>query len=184
MLRLATATIDDSIKPAIEWINGKPVQKLMPTDFHAMVSALFWRALFLWSKLDGRSKGFAGVGWRFNVPPNAFKTESVVPDVAYLATYFELPKPQRRYPNVPPDIVVEVRSPDDKTSDVDAKRNFYIWWGVKLIIIADPERRTVETYEADAISFFTERDILTSEAFPTLSIPLHDLFAELDEPDL
>jgi hypothetical protein len=34
---------------------------------------------------------------------------------------------------------------------------------VKLVIVADPERRTVETYEADAISYFTEHDTLTSE---------------------
>jgi Uma2 family endonuclease len=184
MLRLATATIDDSIKPAIEWINGKPVQKLMPTDFHAFIQRALSGILAAWAKITTNGRGKVGTPWRFTIPPNSYKTESLVPDIAYLASYFDLPKAERRYPAVPPDIAVEIRSPDDKPNDVAEKRDFYLWWGVKLVIIVDPEQRTVETQEADAaIAYLTEDDTLISNAFPTLSIPLHDLFAELDEPD-
>jgi Uma2 family endonuclease len=117
-------------------------------------------------------------------PPKQLQSESLVPDIAYLANYFDLPKAERRYPAVPPDIAVEIRSPDDKLDDVVEKRDFYLWWGVKLVIVVDPEQRTVEAQEADApIAYLTENDTLTSNAFPTLSIPLRDLFAELDEPD-
>jgi Uma2 family endonuclease len=182
VLHLKSAAIDDTIKPAIEWIDGKPVQKLMPTDLHGLMTALFWQALFLWTKI-AKTKGFVSPEWRFRIPPNSYRTESLVPDVAYLATYYELPKAERRYPAVPPDIVVEVRSPGDELSEVAEKRTFYLWWGVKLVIIADPERRTVETQEAGGdITYLTEEDTLASNGFPTLSIDLGQLFAELDEP--
>ncbi len=184
MLRLTNATIDDTLKPAIEWINGKPVQKLMPTDFHAFIQAAFLRMLYTWSKITTGGRGKVGAEWRFRIPPNAYNTDSVVPDVAYLASYFDLPKAERRYPAVPPDIVVEVRSPGDDETEIIEKRDFYLWWGVKLVIIADPERRTVETQETnDAVSYLNERDTLTSTTFPTLIISLHEIFAELDEPD-
>jgi Uma2 family endonuclease len=184
VLRLDTAIIDDSIEPAIEWINGKPVQKLMPTDFHAFIQRALSGILAAWARLTTGGRGKVGTEWRFRVPQNAYETESLVPDIAYLESYFDLPKSERRYPAIPPDIAVEIRSPDDKQSDVDEKRDFYLWWGVKLVIIVDPEQRTVETHEADAaVAHLGEHDTLTSSAFPTLSIPLHDLFAELDEPD-
>jgi Uma2 family endonuclease len=155
----------------------------MPTDFHAFIQRALSSILAAWAKAaNGRGK--VGTEWRFTIPPNSYKTESLVPDIAYLANYFDLPKAERRYPAVPPDIAVEIRSPDDKLDDVVEKRDFYLWWGVKLVIVVDPEQRTVEAQEADApIAYLTENDTLTSNAFPTLSIPLRELFAELDEPD-
>jgi len=184
VLRLTNATIDDTLKPAIEWINGKPVQKLMPTDFHAFIQAAFLRALYTWAKITTGGRGRVGAEWRFRTPPNSYNTDSVVPDVAYLASYFDLPKAERRYPAVPPDIIVEVRSPGDDETEIAEKRDFYLWWGVKLVIIADPERRTVETQETnDDVSYLNERDTLTSKTFPALTISLHEIFAELDEPD-
>ncbi|MBD5655636.1 MAG: Uma2 family endonuclease [Candidatus Eremiobacteraeota bacterium] len=184
MLKLTNATIDDTIKPAIEWVNGKPVQKLKPTDFHAFIQAAFLRMLYAWSKIATGGRGKVGAEWRFRIPPNSFNTDSVVPDVAYLATYFHLPKAERRYPAIPPDIVVEVRSPGDDEMEIASKRDFYLSWGVKLVIIADPELRSVEAQEINnAVSHLNESDTLTSKVFPTLGISLCEIFAELDEPE-
>jgi Uma2 family endonuclease len=122
-----------------------------------------------------------GVEWRFNVPPNSYETDSVVPDVAYLATYSDLTETENRYPRIPPDIVVEIVSPGDNEADVRKKREFYLSWGVKLVIIADPERLTVETHERDGETrLLTENDTLLSKAFPTLEIRLRDMFAEIE----
>jgi Uma2 family endonuclease len=181
MLSLRRGTIDDTVTPAIEWINGRAVQKLMPTDLHALMSGLFFQILFAWAKIAAPGQGLAGVEWRFNAPPNAYDNDSVVPDVAYLATYGSLPKSERRYPTIPPDIAVEVRSPADEQKDIENKRAFYLRWGVKLIIEADPERRTVHTYEQGGKgASLTENDTLTSTSFPTLTIDLAAMFAELD----
>ena len=181
MLTIANATIDDSVKPAIEWIHGKAVQKLMPTDFHAFIQLAFARFLDAWARIVTHGRGRIGCEWRFVIPPNSYNTQSVVPDVAYLSTYFDLPKANRAYPNVPPDIVVEVLSPGDGPQDVADKREFYLWWGVKLVIIADPERLTVQTHERDGETrLLTENDTLLSKAFPTLEIRLRDMFAEIE----
>ena len=181
MLRLTNATIDDTVKPAIECIDGKPVQKQMPTALHAFMAGLFWQALFTWAKIAAPGRGMVGVEWRFNVPPNSYETDSVVPDVAYLATYSDLTETENRYPRVPPDIVVEIVSPGDNEADVRKKREFYLSWGVKLVIIADPERLTVDAHERDGEGrLLTENDTLLSKAFPTLEIRLRDMFAEIE----
>jgi Uma2 family endonuclease len=182
MLAIQNVLIDDLVKPAIEWINGKAVQKLMPTDWHAILQLAFGRYLTDW--MDGEnSRGNVGSEWRFLIPPNSYQTESLVPDIAYLSTYFDLPKSERKYQKVPPDIVIEILSPDDEESEIKAKREFYLWWGVRVVFIGDPEKRTVTAYETDDYSrTFSQAETLTSLAFPTLAIPLRSVFGRLDEP--
>lgn len=183
MLALDNTSIDDAVKPAIEWINGRPVQKLMPTDLHAILQLAFARFLDTWEKSLANKRGKVGTEWRFIIPPNSYQTESLVPDVAYLANYFDLPKDERTYPNIPPQIAVEILSPGDDPNEVDSRRKFLLWWGVKLVLIADPEQRTVEYHESeDYFGKLNAADTFASLAFRTLSIPLQPIFAELDEP--
>ena len=182
MLAIRSAIIDDTVKPAIEWINGRAVQKLMPTDLHGILQLAFATFLQIWARAESAT-GKVIPEWRFITPPNAYKTESVVPDVAYLATYFNLRKADRTYPAIPPDIAVEILSPDDEKEDVAMRRRFFLWWGVKLVLIADPVKRTVESHEpSQNVRYFGETDVVTSSMFPSLAIPLREIFAELDEP--
>jgi Uma2 family endonuclease len=184
MLEIRNAVIDDTIKPAIEWINGKAVQKLMPTDLHAILQLAFARFIDSWVKASDQKRGKVGTEWRFTLPPNVYETESLVPYVAYLATYFDLPKSDRTYPTIPPDIAVEILAPGDDLAQVAERRTFLLWWGVKLVVIADPVGRTVEAHEpGSAVTHYSESDVLTARAFPSLALPLRDIFAELDEPD-
>jgi Uma2 family endonuclease len=183
MLAIQNTAIDDTVKPAIEWINGRAVQKLMPTDVHGILQFAFAKFIEGWAKAyDGKS-GKVITEWRFLIPPNSYKTESLVPDVAYLSSYFNLSKSERTYPTVPPDIAVEILSPGDDAEDVVSRRKFFLWWGVKLVLIVDPEKRTVEAHEPpDRSATFGETDTLTSRTFPSLALPLREIFAELDEP--
>jgi Uma2 family endonuclease len=182
MLTIQNILIDDTVKPAIEWIHGKAVQKPMPTDWHAILQLAFGRVLTDW--MDGENtRGSVGTGWRFMIPPNSYKTESLVPDVAYLSTYFDLPRGDRKYPSVPPDIAVEILSPDDVKSEVESRKNFYLWWGVEVVLIVDPERRTVVLHESsETFTTFTEYETLTAPTFPSLAIQLQPIFSRLDEP--
>ncbi len=64
------------------------------------------------------------------------------------------------------------------------KRDFYLWWGVKLVITADPADRTIEAKEQNQpASYLDESQTLTSSAFPSLVIPVRAVFAELDGLD-
>lgn len=72
------------------------------------------------------------------------------PDVSFYS-YAKLPKgplPQR-YPDVPPDVVFEVLSPDDRWPKVLAKVAEYLNAGVGVVCVIDPEPRTLHLYEGD-----------------------------------
>lgn len=183
MLAIDNTIIDDSVTPAIEWINGRAVQKLMPTDLHGILQFAFAKFIEAWAKTHEGKSGKVITEWRFIIPPNSYRTESLVPDVAYLSSYFGLPKSERTYPRIPPDIAVEILSPGDDASEIESRRKFFLWWGVKLVLIADPEQRTLEYHESkEYFGTLTDSDTFNSLVYPTLSIPLEPIFAEMDEP--
>ncbi len=77
--------------------------------------------------------------------------ELVSPDVAFVR-HDRLPPPAERisYLRVVPDVVVEIRSPNDADADVRAKLSLYLEVGVALVWILDPQKQTVEEFRASA----------------------------------
>jgi len=66
------------------------------------------------------------------------------------------------YLAVPPDLVFEVRSPDDRWAAVLSKVAEYLSAGVTVVAVLDPERRTVHVFEGEApVRIFSEGDELT-----------------------
>jgi Uma2 family endonuclease len=63
-----------------------------------------------------------------------------------------LPLPAERisYLRVVPDLVVEIRSPNDAEADVRAKLSLYLEVGVPLVWIVDPQKQMVEEVRASA----------------------------------
>jgi Uma2 family endonuclease len=84
------------------------------------------------------------------------------PDISFYS-YAKLPKgplPQA-YPEMPPDLVVEVRSHDDRWPKVLAKVAEYLTAGVAAVIVLDPEEGAAFVYEGDeAVRILREDDEL------------------------
>lgn len=56
------------------------------------------------------------------------------------------------YPDVAPDLVVEVVSPSDRMSDVMEKAASWLAFGARLVWIADPKHRAITVRRADGSS--------------------------------
>jgi Uma2 family endonuclease len=167
-------------KPAMEWVNGRAVQKVSPTWKHGRLQLSFGRCLDDWARGHGR----IGSEWRFRLTPPGERTRPLVPDVAYIS--YERLDPvtpaERETPPVAPDIVVEILSPDDKQRDVDDKRAVYLACGVQLLLIVDPEKRSVEAFDRDGSHDTVGAvDAYVPPRFPTLVFPLRAMFDELDD---
>jgi Uma2 family endonuclease len=72
------------------------------------------------------------------------------PDVSFYR-YDRLPKGPipRGYLAVPPNLVVEVRSPDDGWREILEKVTEYLEVGVAVVIVLDPEPQTAHIFRAD-----------------------------------
>jgi len=99
------------------------------------------------------------------------------PDVAFFSIS-KHPTPPEGYVETPADIVVEVRSPEDRPKHVRKKIKDYVKNGVKLVWLVDPEERTATVYagslrgtELDESETITGGDVL-----PEFSCKVADFF--------
>jgi Uma2 family endonuclease len=108
-----------------------------------------------------------------------------VPDVAF-TSWGRFPgrrMPKAPVPNLVPDLAVEVLSQSNTPAEMKRKREEYLRMGVRLVWIVDPKTRTVEVYAPRRKPVvLTESDTLDGgKVLPGFTLPLADLFAELDE---
>jgi len=166
-------------KPALEWVNGRAVQKVSPTRKHSRLQTAFVRCLDEWAT----GRGEVGTEWRFRLAPSGEPRRPLVPDVAYISyeRLDPLTPEERETPPVAPDIVVEILSPHDRQADVDAKRALYLACGVRLVLIVDPEKRSMEAFGHDGDrETIGAVDAYAPPSIPDLVFPLRAMFDKLD----
>jgi Uma2 family endonuclease len=149
---LAQPNIESS--PAWELILGRAVQKTMPTLFHSRLQRN------LVNYINDRTDRFEAVQeLRCLVPPY-----SPVPDIAIVACDC-LPDEDGPF-NGAPDWLIEIRSPDQSTLDLQKKILHCLSNGTQLAWLIDLSRQQVWVWEGDDLPLICSGvDIL-----PTLSI--------------
>jgi len=99
-------------------------------------------------------------------------------DVAFFS-YERVPKGPmpRGYPDVAPELVFEVLSPDDRWVNISAKITEYLVAGVKLVYVVDPERRQamLSRPEVSPTMFTDADDLLFPDLFPDFRLRLGPL---------
>jgi Uma2 family endonuclease len=82
------------------------------------------------------------------------------PDIAFISRD-RVPEPEPLgFPDLAPDLVVEVLSPGDRPGEVLAKVADWLSAGTRLVWIVDPERRVARVYRQDG----SERIVTAGEA--------------------
>ncbi len=72
-----------------------------------------------------------------------------VPDVSFVAMgRFPDEQVPEGFSDVPPDLAIEVLSPDDRSRDVLDKVGEYLQAGVRLVWVIDPRKRTAAIYRS------------------------------------
>ena len=91
-----------------------------------------------------------------------------------------MPQGQARksFPRLAPDLVVEVLSPSDRTSDVVAKLEMYQEAGVPLIWLVDPDAMTVTVIASGSTRVLQLNDTLDGDdVLPRFTVPVAEIFA-------
>lgn len=163
-------------KPALEWVNNRVLQKVSPKRKHSLAQTRFVAALDAWTR--ERGAGMAGTEWHFQVRPPGEISRTLVPDVAFLS-YERMPYEEQEVTEIPriaPDVVVEVRSPDDRQSDIDEKIRVYLAAGTNVIFLVDPERKIVTVFDADGSRVVHDDEMLEHASLPGFTLVVRTLF--------
>ena len=162
----------DHVKPRLEYIDGRAVQKPATKRKHVRIARVMTVALDAQIQRHGGDGGPEPHIW--------FESEHQyrLPDVVYWAPG----KPQGDDNRMlPPTLAVEVRSPDETMDGQRAKCRFYRAHGVDVAWLIDPESRTVEVFEGDRDGHaLPPGSSLESPMLPGFSLPLAELFGVLD----
>jgi Uma2 family endonuclease len=164
-------------KPALEWVNGRALQKVSTKRKHAIAQGRFFAALDAWAQK--RRAGIAGTEWRFRIRPPGEDRRPLVPDVAFLS-YSRLPFETQQLtdePLIAPDAVVEVLSPDDRRVDIEEKLRVYLAAGTSVVFLVDPDCQIVRICDAHGERIVSKNSMLTHEILPGFRLAVHNLFS-------
>jgi len=114
------------------------------------------------------------VGFKLASDPDTVRA----PDIAFVRRE-HIPDDARGFIDGPPDLAIEVLSPDDRPAEVQAKVAEYLACGTQLVIAIDADRRTVTIYARGALSTTLgsgDQVLDLSAVLPGFSCRLSDIF--------
>lgn len=79
---------------------------------------------------------------------------------------------------VPPDLILEVRSPSDKWSKVFAKVGEYLAVGVRVVVVLDPHTKSASVYRQDELQqiFHNGDEFTLPDVLPGFAVPVRRFF--------
>jgi Uma2 family endonuclease len=120
----------DGRKPYFEFWNGEAVQKSMPTFLHSLIQRLLANLLEAMGYQSGQEI--------------ALRLDAAYEPIPDVIAGDHLAQP---YPVDPFEIAIEILSPEDTFSRVLLKCRLYRGWGIRRILVVDPETREIFSFE-------------------------------------
>jgi Uma2 family endonuclease len=96
------------------------------------------------------------------------------PDVSFVRADRVVPTP--KYFPGPPDLAIEVVSPNDTYSEVRAKKDDYLRAGVQAVVIVDPATRAVTIHRPAGVEE-VQGTLIVEDVVPGWMLLLSDIFA-------
>jgi DNA-binding XRE family transcriptional regulator/Uma2 family endonuclease len=139
-------TEDDLGSPPIDFISGQ-------------ISARFCALLFSW--VEPRQLGhIVADSAGFRLPDG----DIAAPRISFFSRE-RLKRVPRTYPELVPDLVVEIKSAFDQLASLQAKVRRFLDLGAKIGLLIDPDERTIAVYSSSRdFNLFSESDKLTIPA--------------------
>ncbi len=157
-----------------ELIRGRLVVREPPSTLHGRASARLTYHLGAFVYPRGLGEIFAqDTGFKIESDPDTVRA----PDVAFLSRERVSGVPVRGYAPLAPDLVAEIRSPDDRTGELLAKVAAWLDAGVRLVWVLDPERAEARVYRSDGSLAIIGSDgtLAGDDVLPGFTCPLADV---------
>ena len=156
-----------------ELIKGELLTMSPAGGEHGFIAMRLSRVLS--NHIEDRCLGFAftaETGFKLERDPDTV----LAPDFSFVSKH-RLSILPKSYPDLPPDLVVEVISPTQSIRSMRLKAQQWIQSGVLLVWVIFPESRTVEVYHSIHHTILTEAEVLDGyDVLPGFRMPLANLF--------
>ncbi|MCS7209611.1 MAG: Uma2 family endonuclease [Fimbriimonadales bacterium] len=151
---------------------GEVREKMPASRGHGRIAMRIGSRIANFSDQKGLGETHAAeTGFRIQTPAG----ESVLaPDAAFIRKERIPPDlPDEGFVRIAPDLVVEVRLPDDPLPELHEKAREWLAGGVRLVWLVDPVRRVVEVWRAGGqVQTLADADVLSGdEVLPGFELP-------------
>ena len=157
-----------------ELIRGMLVEKMPTGDPHRIAVSRFDTALSIYSDThDYGTVGAGEPGYRLERHPDTVRA----PDVVWIAPG-RIPEGTRGFPEIAPDLAVEIKSPSNSDAEMAAKAWMWLSYGSRQVWVGDPATTTVKLFRPGRppITLY-EDDILDGgDLLPGFRTPVWRLF--------
>ncbi len=155
-----------------ELIRGEVIEMTPPGEEHEDIAIEILGPLWTFVRQHKLGKVYSRLGFLLATDPDTVRE----PDTAFVRRGRVVRTP-KYFPGAP-DIAVEVRSPGDTASEVNAKAEMWLAHGTREVWVADPRRVTVRIFRiGQAPQSRTEPDAIESgDLLPGFRLPVRDIF--------
>lgn len=163
-----------------ELVRGKLVPMTPAGREHGAVAMLLRARLAVFTEERGLGRVYAAeTGFILRRDPDTVRA----PDVGFVCRDREVTMQSwRGFINGPPDLAVEVRSPDDSLPELTRKAADYLEAGSRLAWIVDPLSRSVHVHRPHQAVLVLSGDAALEggDLLPGFTLPVSRIFAELE----
>ncbi len=157
-----------------ELIRGVLIEKMPTGDPHADTTVL--TSYFLTQYTFDSGYGVTRVGepgYRLERNPDTVRS----PDVAWFAPE-RIPEGTQGFPELAPDLAVEVKSPSNSNPEMAAKAQMWLCYGSQIALVLDPDSVTVRIHRPNTEPVTLGQDDILDlgDLLPGFSIPVWQLF--------
>ena len=157
-----------------ELIRGELIERPASGDAKAAVVAMAATVLgtFVFSRNYGEVAA-GDPGYLLEAHPDTVRA----PDVAWIAPG-RIPEGTTGYPNLAPDLIVEVKSHTDEYAALRRKAEMWLSFGTRQVWVADPDTTTITVYRpgVDPVELGEDDTIDGGDLLPDFTAPVWSLF--------
>lgn len=160
-----------------ELVKGELVKEMGTGLEHALISDNFYWNMGSYVRRYNLGRILTSdFGYRLRNDPDTVR----IPDLAFVRRErLEAVSVIKGYFPGPPDLAIEVISPNDRYRDVESKLSDYFEAGARMVILLEPDGRTVKVYRSPTdVVVLTEADTLDGgDVVPGWRMPVAEIFA-------
>ena len=163
-----------------ELIRGELCEEVPPGFRHEKIVAELIAMLLMFVRTERLGSVVGGSGVWTERDPDTVRA----PDVQfYTAQRLPLDDQTTGYIEIAPDLVVEVRSPNDSLAKLRDKANMWIDVGVRIVWVVIPEQRIIEMYrpEHEPMALSGDDQLDGLDVLPGFSCSLDSIFGPADQ---
>ena len=159
-----------------ELIRGVVIKMPLPKAPHGRIANIF--AFRLTGYVERRDLGivFHEIGFQVASDPDTI----LGPDVSFISwDRYEAMSEREGFWQGAPDLAVEVMSPNDRYTQVEAKAAKWIEAGARMVVVIDPRRRQVRVHRprAETATLGIDDALDGADVIPGWKLPVRALFA-------